>query len=80
MPISTTLRRLDGGIYINADGLRTDADGIPLSSGSSEITVAPGDPEGVISANPGVFRYDATAKALYIKETGVGNTGWVRLI
>lgn len=39
MPISTTLKRYDtpdGRIYINADGIRTDQHGIPISGGTSE--------------------------------------------
>lgn len=39
MPISATLRRIDtisGPIYINADGIRTDQHGIPVSGSTSE--------------------------------------------
>ena len=44
------------------------------------ISTGPGNPEGVISAQPGCIfiRTDGGAGAtLYIKETGSGNTGWV---
>jgi hypothetical protein len=82
MPISTTLRRLDGGLYINADGLQTDQHGIPLTTGaSSSIAVIATSPEGVTTAAQGTFAYDAVAKALYIKDSvGTGNTGWLQLL
>jgi hypothetical protein len=37
-----------------------------------------GDPEGVVSANPGSLGLDRTGN-LYLKETGTGNTGWSRI-
>lgn len=36
-----------------------------------------GTPEGVVTAQPGSLYTDQTGGKLYVKETGVGNTGWV---
>lgn len=83
MPISTTLRALDGGIYINADGLRTDSQGNPITAEYAQIqvTTSGASPEGVVSAAQGVFLYDSVASALWIKSTaGTGTTGWTQLI
>lgn len=39
-----------------------------------------GSPEGVISAVPTSLRWDATARTLWFKDTGTGNTGWIELL
>ena len=76
MPISTTLRRLDGGIYVNADGLRTDRHGIPLTIGA--ISLAAGaNPNGVVSDTVGVFAYDSTNKVLWACD---GGSVWTQLV
>jgi hypothetical protein len=84
MPISTTLRRLDGGIFINADGIRTDQHGIPLttsgSGGATTITSTGVSPEGVVTADAGNFVFDNVANTFWVKSTGSGNTGWLQLI
>lgn len=85
MPISSTLRRLDGGIYINADGLLTDSNGIPVggsgSGGTANLTVRSTDPEGVFTGTQGDFVYNSVDKKLWIKDTaGTGLTGWLQLI
>lgn len=36
-----------------------------------------GSPEGVVTADPGIIYVDIDAPAIYIKQTGTGNTGWV---
>lgn len=36
-----------------------------------------GSPEGILTAAEDNFYWDETADALYIKETGSGNTGWI---
>jgi len=38
-----------------------------------------GDPEGVVSANPGSKAFDRASGCEYIKVTGTGNTGWERI-
>lgn len=40
--------------------------------------VAPGSgsPEGVVTASPGMFYADSASNSIWVKETGVGNTGW----
>ena len=80
MPISTTLRRLDGGIYINADGLRTDQHGIPINSSSITITTTGASPEGVTSGAAGTFVYDSVSQTLWVQPTSGGTTGWIQLI
>lgn len=86
MPISTTLRSLDGGIYINADGLITDRHGIPTSIGGIPIKGGSGDPNGVTSADgPAVYiqtKLTPTGFAgIWVKPSGsTGNTGWEKSI
>lgn len=38
--------------------------------------VGNGSPEGVVTANPGTIYLDDSTGDLWIKRTGVGNTGW----
>lgn len=83
MPISTTLRRLDGGIYINADGIRTDQHGVPLTStgsGTIEVVATGASPEGVASHPQGTFLYDSVSEQLWLQPTTGLTTGWVQLI
>lgn len=39
-----------------------------------------GSPEGVETANPGSTYLDASNGFFYVKQTGVGNTGWLALV
>lgn len=39
-----------------------------------------GSPEGVVTANPGTTYWDATNDIFWVKDTGVGNTGWYQLV
>ncbi len=48
------------------------------AGGSGEI--GSGSPEGVVTATPGTTYFDTAANAFWVKETGVGNTGWTPLI
>lgn len=83
MPISNTVRAFDGGLYINADGFQCDKHGIPLVSatGTIIITTVGTSPEGVQSANQGVFLYDTTSQQLWIKSSvGTGTTGWTQIL
>lgn len=82
MPISTTLRQLDGDIWINADGLRTDRNGIPITGTGSGVTIAPGvvNPEGVVVASPGATYRNTANDTFWSKDTGTGNTGCIQLI
>jgi hypothetical protein len=76
MPISSTIKRFDGNIYINADGIRTDVHGVPLSAGAIEL--APGaNPNGILSSTVGAFAYDATNKVLWACD---GGSVWTQLI
>jgi hypothetical protein len=38
-----------------------------------------GNPEGVVSANPGSLSHDPSSGDIYYKQTGSGNTGWITL-
>lgn len=81
MPISTTLRCLDGGVYINADGLRTDRHGIPISaSGGASGYSGVVDPNGVVTADPGSTYRNTANDTFWSKDTGTGDTGWHQLI
>jgi hypothetical protein len=53
-------------------------DVIRLSAGTvPTVYRGSGSPEGVLSAAENSLYWDETADALYIKETGSGNTGWI---
>lgn len=72
----TNANGLAGGIF--TQGQRTGFK--PTPSDSVFITGGSGSPEGAIAASPGSvwIRTDGGAGAsLYVKESGVGNTGWV---
>jgi len=46
---------------------------------AAATTVSTGDPEAVVTGNPGDTYWDTTANILYIKETGTNtNTGWTQ--
>lgn len=76
MPISNTLRALDGGIYQNADGLTTDKDGVPISGGQAMYTTnAP-----TVSAPFGSFAYDPIGKRLWIQKTQPSGNSWDQAI
>jgi hypothetical protein len=48
--------------------------------GGGGATVGSGSPEGVVTDDPGAFYWDSTNQALYIKNSGTGNTDWRQLI
>lgn len=63
----------------NGERLRIDGAGMQLNAGPLFRSGA-GTPEGVVTAGVGsvYFRTDGgSATTLYIKESGIGNTGWV---
>ena len=82
--ISKTLRYIGNDIWINADGLRTDRDGVPVSgSGGSSATTpltGTGSPEGVKTADPGTTYLDTSTNGFWVKATGTGNTGWQPIV
>lgn len=39
-----------------------------------------GSPEGSVTAEPGVVYWDTAGQALWAKNTGTGNTGWVLVV
>lgn len=49
------------------------------SSGSAGLSGA-GSPEGVVTANPGTTYVNTTDESFWVKKTGTGNTGWIKLI
>lgn len=54
--------------------------GATLNVGTSQITSGTGVPNGVVTGNPGdlyLNKSGGSAKTLYVKESGTGNTGWV---
>jgi hypothetical protein len=59
----------EGVVTVNAVG----------GGGGSGLAGA-GSPQGVATANPGTTYWDTTNKAFWIKDTGVGNTGWLEEI
>ena len=49
------------------------------TAGDVNAFVLVGSPEGVISDGPGSLSIDPTNGRLYLKRSGVGNTGWVQI-
>lgn len=49
-------------------------------SGTDEVIQGSGSPEGVVTAEPATVYWDTAGEALYWKETGSGDTGWIQLI
>lgn len=47
--------------------------------GSSPLTGV-GSPEGVVTADPGSMYFEPATNALWVKNNGTGNTGWVQLL
>ncbi|HWN09730.1 MAG TPA: hypothetical protein VNO50_10765 [Pyrinomonadaceae bacterium] len=47
--------------------------------GGSEVLSGNGSPEGAVTANPSTLYWDTT-KALYLKQSGTGPTGWIQLL
>ena len=48
-------------------------------AGSQGVTLGTGSPETVETSDPGILFFDVTAQAMYLKQTGTGNTGWILL-
>lgn len=62
----------------------SDAEDIDLAQRGSATYVSilniNGSPEGSVDANPSSFSHDPLGGAVYIKESGVSDTGWSRII
>lgn len=80
MPISTTIRRLDNGLYINADGLRTDMHGTPIESSGGTVSYGTSDPNGLVSAAFGSMQYDPIGKRLWVCDSNPSGSVWTQLI
>lgn len=50
------------------------------AGGGGAGLIGAGDPEGVVTADPGTTYYATGTATFWVKETGTGNTGWVQLI
>lgn len=59
-------------------GAIMDSSSVVVGGGASLIGV--GSPEGAVTATPGTLYTDSSINSLWVKETGVGNTGWTQLI
>lgn len=53
---------------------------LPAAAAGGGSTSGAGTPEGVVISLPGALYWDALNKILYVKDTGVGSTGWRELI
>ncbi len=53
-----------------------------MQKGSSDVSRVNtiGSPEGVVSANPASLDHDPSTGQVYIKRSGVGNTGWSQIL
>jgi hypothetical protein len=69
---------LTSDLYVKTNGAWAILQGAPGGSGSGEAGV--GSPEGVVTAPPGMTYVATDSNELYIKTSGVGNTGWVQFI
>jgi hypothetical protein len=77
--ISSTWTDNTDTLYVLTNKLNTSADRIRLranSGGNIDFMTGSGAPEGVVTANPGSLYTDYSAGALYLKQSGAGNTGW----
>lgn len=82
MPISTTVRRLDNGIVINADGLRMDETGLNVG-GMSSIPTFEGNPNGSVTAAGGAICLGkgTTEGEMWLKvTTGTSNNEWFQVM
>lgn len=52
----------------------------PAPAAARPFLAGSGSPQGAVAATPGTTYWDTTGKGFYVKDTGVGNTGWVQLI
>lgn len=67
-----------GGYKLQTSSARDISDMQMLASDVSKVNHI-GSPEGVVSANPSSLCHDPVSGIVYIKQTGVGNTGWAVL-
>lgn len=69
-------------LRVNGTNLETSQDGgntwIPYATGGGDLAGS-ANPEGSVSANPSTL-YRRSTGQLYIKATGIGNTGWQELL
>lgn len=61
-------------VLLNAIDANITGGGIPGSQ------IGSGSPEGVVTAEPGTMYWDSVGDALWVKETGSGNTGWHQIV
>lgn len=78
IPVASSLTLGDFTIVVTSDNETKIA---PISVLGAFAAIAPGDgsPEAVVTAGPGALYWDSTNKILYVKETGVSNTGWASI-
>lgn len=50
------------------------------AAGSGSSLAGAGDPEGVVTADPGSTYLNTSDGSFWVKQTGSGNTGWLELI
>lgn len=55
------------------------ATGATGAAGGSGM-IGTGSPEGVVTASPGQVYFDQSINSIWVKETGVGNTGWEQYV
>lgn len=65
-----------GDVYLKYGDVWNISQG--AAGGSGEIGV--GSPEGVTTASPGTTYLDSSNGFFYIKQSGVGNTGWLLIV
>lgn len=72
----------DAGTYRPAGGHPSgepDVSSISGGSGAGGLEGS-GSPEGSVTADAGATYWDSTNQALYVKDSGTGNTGWKAVI
>jgi hypothetical protein len=65
--------------YVMIQAIRGISAGGGGGTGGAGV-VGTGSPEGVVTAPPGTIFFDSAGDSLWIKESGVGNTGWTQLL
>lgn len=68
------------GTFTFIDFVDTEAGAAAVAAAIAGGYSGAGSPEGVVTAEPGVVYWDTAGQALWAKNTGTGNTGWVLVV
>lgn len=69
-----------GWILLFTTGAEPYVGAIDSSADADELMIGTGSPEGAVTANPSQLFWNSTGSALWLKQSGTGNTGWIPLL